>query len=475
MKIAIRNFMSVTGMRVFTAALSFLFFVFLARHWDSTRLGAYTTLFALSLLLQQISLLGLHIPVARDMVQRPHDLQRLGSSIAVIGLVVGALIGIALGLAGSLAYPEDMHAALWLVGASFVPTALVGVSDTILLAQERLHVTAAVNMVEAVVRTLLSMLLVTTGHGLTALFVAYLGCRILSVIGYLWFGHVARELRPGAFSIATLRPLLRLVPAFAGIVILQSGFTRVDFVILSKLGSLAQVGLYSAPYKLFEAALTIPAIAAMVLFPTLARWFAASPTRFERLTREVVRVVLTVGLPIAITVAFEARTVIVALFGESFVAAAPVLMWLAVVPVISAVDIIFGGVLHSSHHQASDVRAMFAAFIFYVGALCALIPLFGFVGAAVATAAAEVVQTLLRYRVIRRLLPFASMWGTAAGPVAAAVVMLGVALLLRTVSPLVSLPAALAAHAVTIAALRVVTLADVHTLRRALITDGQGA
>lgn len=475
MKVALRNFASVTGMRVVTAALSFVFFVYLARRWDSTALGAFTTLWALSLLLQQISLLGLHIPVARDMVQRPHDLPRLGSAITAIGLVVGALVGLTLGLVGSSIYPAAMHGALWLVGASFIPTALTGVSDTILLAQERLHVTAIVNAVEAVFRTALSVALVATGFGLTALFAVYLVGRVLAAIGYLWLGRVGREIQPRTFSRRTLRPLLGLVPAFAGIVILQSGFTRIDFVILSKLGSLAQVGLYSAPYKLFEAALTIPAIAAMVLFPTLARWFADSPARFERLTREVVRVVLTLGLPVAIVVAFEARPLVVGLFGASFASAAPVLAWLAVVPVISAVDIILGGVLHTSHNQASDVRAMFVAFLFYVLLLCALIPFFGFVGAAAATAAAEVTQTLIRYGVIRRLLRFDSMLAVAAGPTASAVVMVGAALALRALPAPVALVASLGVYAACIAGLRVVTLADIHVLRRVLVPEGQRA
>ena len=473
MKIPLRNFASISGMRVFTAILSFLFFVFLTRYWDRSTLGAFTTIWALSLLLQQISLLGLHIPVTRDMVQRPDDLPRLAVGITAIALVVAIVLGLGLGTVGGSMYPDEMHTALWLVGLSFIPTTIMSVSDTVLLAQERLHVTGLVNGLEALFRTVVSVILVRLGYGLTAVFAVLLLSRVLAALAYLYLGGIGTILRPRERAMPTVRRLLPLIPIFAGIIILQSGFTRIDFVILSKLGSLTQVGMYSAPYKLFEAALTIPTIATIVLFPMLARWYAQSAPRFEQLTREAIRCALTVGLPAAVVLAFVARPLLVGLFGPAFAPAAPVLVWLAAVPVIAAIDITLAGVLHTSHHQNLDLRAMAVAFAFYVTALVVLIPQIGYVGAAAATAAAEIVQTVIRYNIVRRVVRFRSMLEVMARPIAAGIIMVAVLAAAQAFPLVLSLPVALIGYAVSVAAFGAVTRDDVRRLRGALLPEKQ--
>src|SRR5262249_36218924 len=243
--------------------------------------------------------------------------------------------GVILGMTGQL-YPESMRPSFWLVGASLVPGGLAFLGESVLVSKGLLTRVATITIGESLLRTGIWVVLVVAGFGLTTLFLALPVLRVLACIAY----YRRQELRP-ILSIRRsqrdiLSDLFRRSPTFLGILMLAAGINRLDFIMLSALGTLADVGQYSAPYKLYETALMVPSMLTLTVFPEFARVAAASQQQFNGLLRQFVRVVVTVGLPVAVVLAFVAGPLMVLLFGSDFASAADVLVILAISPVFIA-------------------------------------------------------------------------------------------------------------------------------------------
>lgn len=464
----IRNFTSAAGMRVAVSAVSFAFFVLLARRWGSIELGEFATVFSFFVVLQQAPLLGLHVPFIRDLARRPDSLHEMGPSAAVLAIAIAGVLGALLGLVGERYYPASMQPSFWLVGVSLVPGALLVIGESAFVSQERLGRVAALSIGENLVRTCVWLVLLVLGYGLTALFLALAILRALTLLAYYGPPDLRPVLRFGRCRRDAVAGLLGSCPIFLGILVLAATINRLDFIMLSRLGTLEQVGLYSAPYKVYETALMVPSVLALALFPAFATTFATSERHFEHLVRQSLRVCLTAGVPCAIALSFLADLLMVALFGSVFQTAAPVLVILAVGPVLVAMDQCLTMAMLASGRERLDLRVLACACGYYAIALRMLIPAMGIDGAALATASAAAVQVAVRYRLVRTRLGMRSMADVAWRPVVAGVLMAATGWATRPASLIGALFLGSAVYAATLALLRAVTRADVQWIRRAL-------
>lgn len=461
---ALGNFGAFAAMRFGTAALSFAFFVYLARQWNREMLGEFTTMLAIFFLLYQLPVLGLHVPVIRELAQKPERRHAVLGNLVLLSTVFAVLMGAGLGVFGVLSYPREMWAALWLVAACLLPSAVSAVAETDLMASERMGTIAAVNTVELLLRTAGWCILVWKGAGLAELAMTLFAGRLLAAALYLR-GGFWKVLRRSRYSMVEIRVLLSIAPVYMGLVALTAAVSRMDFVILSQLADLDQVGMYAAPYKLYEAGMMIPTILIVVIFPGAARLYARSADALDVAARQLCRVWVTVGLPVVVVTVALGAPLLRLLFGEPFVPAAPALAWLAVVPVIASVDITMSCVLQASHQQTYDLRALAIAFAVYMVALVLLIPPFGFVGAAAATAIGAFIQAWLRYGAARTRARISPVGGVLLPPVIAAAAMSAATMALVRVSLLAGVLVGLLVYMVVLAVTRGITGSDLRFLR----------
>src|SRR5262245_25083746 len=450
------NFLSATGMRAVVAVTSFCCFVLLARYWGSGDLGQFATVFAFFVLLQQAPLLGLHVPLIRDLARDPESVLTVGPNAAVLATAAGALLGAALGAIGQL-YAGSMRASFWLVGAALLATGPSVLAESVLIAQGRLARVAAVNIVESLARTGAWMILIVAGFHLTALFAALAVFRVLALIAYYGPDELRPLLHLRRCRRHVLAALMRITPTFLGILILAAALNRIDFIMLSALGTLADVGQYAAAYKFYETALMVPSVLTLTLFPEFAKVSAASKRDCDALLQQFVRVVLTIGLPSAIALVSVAAPLIILIYGNGFTSAAGALVILAIGPVLVAVDQAFTMALLANGHERLVLRVLACACAFYVLALWLFIPTMGVAGAALATTSAAVVQVGIRYRYLRQKLRVESLTWIVTGPCVAGLTMAGTIWAVKPVSLIVGLSGGAIVYVAVLALLRVVT------------------
>lgn len=469
----IGNAGSIAVMRVVTAAVSFLFFVYAARQWDQERLGAFATAIAFFFFLQAAPLLGLHVPLIRDLARRAAALRDIGPTMLLLASLVAVGLAVVVSIAGRLLYVGELGATLWLVGACLLPSAVSAVAETALIARERMRIIAMVNAGELLVRTAGWMLLLRVDASLAAFLVVLLLGRVLTALTYLWSG-LWKELEGGKTDRVLLWGLWTQAPVYAGILLCTAALGRADFVLLSKLGTFTDVGAYAAPYKVHEAVMMLPTILTVVLFPTLARVAAGTSEALRDLVRQLCRFWVNIGVPCAIVLGAVAIPLVRFLFGPEFEGAGRVLIWLAIVPVVAAVDFTLAAVLHVRHEPLHDLRAAASACTLYIVVLVILIPLAGYQGAAAATLLATLAQMALHYRAARRVMDLQGFVRALWPGIAAGLLMISAIVVLRNISLAAAIATGLGTYVIALVLVRGITVRDLRELRVAM-TVGRSA
>lgn len=385
------------GARLAMAVLNYGLFWQLSHRLDGAQLGGFSLLMNLFYMLQSLPLLGLSAPFARRTATHPEGLPSEFSNAWVFALPVAGVLALGTGGVGLWAYPQALHAAFWLLAVALLPTAWVLVCESALLGSERMSLVARVQCLESLGRVLLMGAAVWQGWGLTGLFVIFLVLRCFTAAIYAWHPVVPR-MQWALVSRALWWRNWREVPVFMGIALLSVTASRVDLIVLAKLDGLEAAGLYAAAARLYEAALMLPTIAAMVMLPALSRLFVGDGPQFRRMLGQALRWSLAGGLAIALLVAALSPWLIGLLYADHLQGAALLLPCLIFGAVLMTLDQILSSTMTAARAQGQDLRAMALGVLVLLLALAGLIPLYGPLGAAMAVPLGLLLRVLWRLR-----------------------------------------------------------------------------
>jgi O-antigen/teichoic acid export membrane protein len=385
----IKAFTSSLGARLLMAVLNYGLFWLLSHRLAATELGGYSLLMNVFYLLQTLPLLGLSTPLARRVATEPEQLRAEMSTAAAVALPVSLLIALGCGLTGQLLYPTALHTAFWLLAASLLPSAWLLVTEVSLIGREQMSLVARVQC------------LVALGGGLELLFTVFLGGRLLSMLIYRLNSPLPSP-RLRDVSATLWRRNWSEVPVFLGIAVLAAVGGRIDLIVLSRLAGLEQAGIYAAASRLYDAALMLPTIAAMVILPALSRLYQSDRQRFADVLGQSLRACLAVGLAIALGVAALSQPLIELLYAPQLHDAGGLLRWLIFGAVLMTLDQILSSTMIAAHAQAEDLRTLVIA-VLALGLLLLLgISLAGPLGAAIAVPTALLARVGWRLRWLLR-------------------------------------------------------------------------
>lgn len=402
---------SAMGLRLAMAALNFSLFWLLSHELPTTELGGFALLMNLFLMLQLLPLLGLSVPLVRRAATERERLAVEVSNAVVLALPVAVLLAAGVWFWGHHQYGAELTLPLLLMALTLLPGAWILVAESSLLGLERMTSIARVQAVEVAVRVLLSWVLVKLGAGLTGVFAVLLLGRVGMAVVYATSMPGLPRPRWALVDRAVLRRNLSEVPTFLGIALMAALVARLDQLLLSNTQGLAEVGVYAAAARLYDAALMLPTVAALTMMPTLARLFQEDPQQFGVLLRRAVRASLAVGTVLALGVAALAPALIGLLYQPALHAAAPVLAWLIFAAVLTTVDQVLSSTMMAAKAQMADMRSLLVGLLVLLPALWVLSSRWGATGAAAAVLLALVARVAWRMRWAGQALPVQGLGG----------------------------------------------------------------
>jgi O-antigen/teichoic acid export membrane protein len=198
--------------------------------------------------------------------------------------------------------------------------------------------------------------------------------------------------------------MLKLVPTFAGISIFSALFNNVGMLVLSKMKSMEEVGIYGAALRLIAVMSTILQSYKSAIQPAAAQTFESRQNDFGVFCARSIRLILLVTVPVALGTTALSGRIIQVLYGSTFSDSAPILsilMW-SIVPYGGMM--VLASFLISSNNQKIDLRVNVVGTMAASILSFALIPSFGATGAAVVTLASTFIFLSLQMIFIHRRL-----------------------------------------------------------------------
>ena len=164
-----------------------------------------------------------------------------------------------------------------------------------------------------------------------------------------------------------------------------------DSVILGIVRTSAEVGWYGAAYRLVTPWLMLASVAGLLAMPTLTGMHHRAPDEVHRTLSGLSRILLAIGLPVAVTTTIASEMLVTLVFGESYLPAAEplrILIWSCVTVYANAP---FAFLMLARRQDRAYMWIAVSGAVLNLALNAALTPGLGMVGAATATIVAEIV------------------------------------------------------------------------------------
>lgn len=396
------------------AGLTFLSEVVIARNLGVENYGLFAMVMAWLQVLVMVVLLGSNQALLRFVPVYVSSmnwsllrglLRQCWRGSLLLGLIVFSLVTFSLVLAGE-SVPSEVRLA-FLIGMAALPLYALSAQRQAVL--RGLHYIVSALAPENIVRPMLLMLLVMAlgwwkGFPVTAasgLAINGLAVAVAFLLGLYWQQRAlpgeARICEPEFRSREWLHVALPLF-LIAGMQLLIS---RMDIILLGAITGREPAGIYTAASRIADLLVFALAAANAVVAPMIAGLYARDDMAgLQRILTLLAKGLLLFTLPLAALVMFFGSSIL-SLFGEGYVAGYLPLLILVCSQAVNSLCGPVGFLLAMTGHQMQSLRILALVTVLNIVLNLVLIPSFGMVGAAVATAITVVLWNLLMLRFVR--------------------------------------------------------------------------
>ncbi len=390
----LRNSAGLLAVRVLTKLATTLLMILVARLLGEDEFGVLSSILAYAAMFGVVQEMGLTVPMIRRIASRDRD--------------PGALIGEVLGLKFLLSLPA--------LGGFFLAAGWMGVSMpvTLLLAAamvlevlnvslarsfegvEQVNSIAIVLILERVTLLAGGSFAVARGWGLEGLGVAFVAAYLLSFFTALLLWRRQHSPVEVAISWERAKVLLREALPFVGAAVFSIIYTRIDVILLTAWKPPAEVGMYTAAFRVTEAELFVPTAIVAAMFPALTRTFREDFKRFAILLRRSIVIVALVGILIGGVTWLVADFAVRVLYGQAYTPAGAALRILSWMVPLYYVNHLAGSALIAMRREHYSTLTLAVGAASGIGLNILLIKDYGQLGSATAKALTEVLCFLVQ-------------------------------------------------------------------------------
>lgn len=189
-----------------------------------------------------------------------------------------------------------------------------------------------------------------------------------------------------------------------------SAYNYIDTIMLSAMSGDQEVGLYSASYKIYEGPVLIPAIIGTVFMPPLARLFIDNKDEFLSLFENGLKYIIIVALIVGVNGFFLSHPIILLTFGEQYIDSVYSLkILLAGMAFVFTIHFLHT-VMISIDMQKTVLYTSLLGLAMNVIVNLVLIPIYGYIGAAIATITVEGIICIILFTIVHQTIAKVHWW-----------------------------------------------------------------
>lgn len=397
MKKLIANFSWLTMDRIVRLGINLFIVGWIARYLGKTQYGLFNYSMSLTILVSALGSLGTNNIIIREVVNHPERKHEILGSAFVMRQIGGVLVVAVSMIAVWIINHDDSLTQMLVFIASL--TYMVGSFDVIdLYFQSQIKSKYAViaNNSVFILMSCIRVVLILTKCPLMAfaiaatseVFVAQIAMVIMyhstgeSIFKWKWNFGVARDMFRDSWPL-----LLSTISAYL--------YLRIGQVMLGKMVSYTEVGIYAAAVKISEVWYFVPAMVSVTIYPKLIEIKKINEELFHRRLQEFFSIMALISYGAMIPTFFFNKLIITIIFGEQYVAAGAILsihIWAGLFYSMGVARSCWCNIMN---YTRGTFYSSLAGAIANVLINIPLIPMFGGMGAATATMMARVVAGYL--------------------------------------------------------------------------------
>lgn len=373
---------------------------FITRYLGKEGFGNYATVLAFFSFFGSFADLGLFLVAAREISRKGADESHIIGKI--FSLRVSASIAVFLlsfFIVAFLPYPAEVKKGILVAALAFVFSSSYMVLNGIF--QKNL-VTDRISLVELIGKVIqvgIIILAVKNDLGFDFIILSLLAYMVFNFTFIFWMSrrYVKYKLN---FDIKYWKEFLKESLPVGISVFITFLYLKTDIILLSLLKTSADVGIYSAAYKVIENILFFPAMIAGLILPIMSRYIFTEREKFVDISNKTFKVLFLIIVPIVVGVLFLAEDIISLIGGAGFAKSA----WVLKVLIFSLLFMFFGNffnnILIVGNQQKKLMKILFFCAVFNITSNLILIPAYSYKAAAIISAATEMLVTVLAAVVI---------------------------------------------------------------------------
>lgn len=374
--------------------LSFVYFTLVARLVGVEGAGKYVIATSFTTIFSVFVDLGLSNVLVREVAKVPEKAGTLLANVLGMKAVLAALAGIAATVVA------------WLLGYSVEVRLMIAVA-TVVMILDSIHLTLYSVMrgfqnlrYEAVGVVTGQAVIILAGAAFFLAFKLPLAFMIVALLcgsawNVAWSAWALVRKFPVPLKLSLDPSIIRFfrdvtVPfALAGI--FSRIYSYIDSIMLSKLGTEAEVGLYGVAYKLAFAFQFLPMSFAAAVYPAMSEYYVRDRKKLGDIFVASTKYLTFLVMPLAFGIAALARPIVMAVYGEPFLGSVAPLQVLIFSLIFAFLYWPAGSLLNACDRQSSNTRVMGVTMAVNIALNAVLLPRYGAVGAAASALVGNVV------------------------------------------------------------------------------------
>jgi O-antigen/teichoic acid export membrane protein len=399
------NALSILTSDAMNRATSFVLYALVARHLGAHEFGQLSLALTLFYIFQVLAVAGLKTLTIRQVtIDRSQTSRYFTTGCAIVTLSSFSSLALLFGFVRLLHYPADTTLVILLTCIGLLPYAISAICEGIFQAWERMHLIPYVNVPVNVAKVGCAFLLLTRKSGLYAVVLILLAALVVAALTEVWmlFRKFPVRLEPVDyhFCLATFRSAVTFLGIDGTIAVMSS----LNVLLLSKLATETEVGLYSAATQLMVPLLLVYQSIGQSVFPLMCRKVEPGFQSLRRISAQVIEVLLILALPALAGLFFLGDWAISILYKNPvFQQAFPALRIVAWVLVSQVFTSVLGQALVASHREKITLRIVAVDTLINLLVGWPLIHFFGLPGAAIALLVTRLVDCCQHYIPVSRL------------------------------------------------------------------------
>lgn len=381
------------------------YFILLARLLGSTQFGIYVGAVAMVSMISQYSTLGSYSVFLRYVCPDPQNFALYWGNVLVTTLTLGSIfVALLTWIVPYVAHSYSWKMVAYVAIGDCLCAQLTIAAGAVFQGFERMHITAALNLLTNLLRVVLAGLMFWRIHRATAQqwVVAALIVSLFAVSAALVM--VTYRFGKPAFSLHLLRQ--RTGEGFIFALSYSTGamYNNIDKAMLGHYGMNPANGVYTMAYRVVDVA-TMPfnSIQAAA-FPSFFRKGVEGVHSTKKYAIAIVKRTVPIAL-LSTAAMLVVAPIIPHLLGRSFSESVSALRWLCLLPVFRSLHFSPGDALTASGHQKLRLSTQAAVSAFNFGVNLYLIPRYGWLGAAWSSLATDGLLAILNWTVLLLVCP----------------------------------------------------------------------